>query len=116
MEAGKNLHKRKFKWKNSGLPMKTASVLLLYFEHDHGLIVKDFCSGGELICCLKDGIHNFSRGSAGILCDHVLNAAAAKRFIFGVAGVNNAITEKGEYITRLGMDGDFVMGNVFKHA
>ncbi len=69
---------------------------LLYLKNDHGLIVKNFCSGGELISCFKDCVHDFSCGAAGILGDYVLHAAAAKRFIFRVAGVNNAITKKGE--------------------
>ena len=89
---------------------------LLYLKNDHGLIVKDLCTGGKLISCFKNCVHDFSRGAASVLGDDVLNAAAAKRFIFRVAGVNNAITKKDEYIARLGVNCDFVMGNVFKHA
>lgn len=55
---------------------------LLHFENDHGLIVKDFSTGGELVCCLKDCVHNFPGGAAGVFSDDVLHAAASKRFIF----------------------------------
>jgi hypothetical protein len=89
---------------------------LLYFENDRGLIVKDFCACGKFVCRLENSIHNFTRGAAGILCDDVLHAAAAKMFIFGVAGVNNAITKKDEYIAWLGVNCEFVVRNLFKHA
>src|SRR6267142_2752197 len=70
---------------------------LLYFKNDHGLIVEDFCTGSELVCCFKDCVHNLPCGAAGVLGNYVLHAATAKRFIIRVAGVNNAITKKGEY-------------------
>ena len=55
---------------------------LFHFENDHGLIVKNFRSGGELVCCPENSIHNLSRGAARVFSDDVLHAAASKRFIF----------------------------------
>src|ERR1051326_4031185 len=91
-----------------GWPSARLTESLFHFEHHHGLIVKDFSPGGECVCCLKDCVHNLPCGAAGILRDNVLHAAAAKRFVFRVAGINDAITKEREYITRLGGDRDFV--------
>ena len=94
----------------------SAEGRLFHFEHDRRLIIKDFCTGGEFLGCSEYGVHNLSRCAVGVLCDHVFNAAAAKRFIFWIARVNNAIAKKSEYVTRLGVNCDFVVGNIFKHA
>jgi hypothetical protein len=96
--------------------LQLAGESLFYFEYNRSLIVENFCPGGELISRFKNSVHNFSRGAACVFGDDVFDAAAAKGFIFKVAGVNNAIAKKSEYVTRLGVDRDFVMGDIFKHA
>src|SRR6476646_3287530 len=60
----------------------SAEGRLFHLEHDRSLIVKDLCTGGKLVCCSENSVHNLSRGAACIFGDDVFNAAAAKRFIF----------------------------------
>src|SRR4029077_10208120 len=89
---------------------------LFYLEYDRGLIVKNLTACGKLVGRAKDGIHNFLGRAGGIFVDYLFHTAAAKLFVFGIAGVDDAITEKDEYIAGLGVDGDFVVGNILKHA
>src|SRR6516162_7121357 len=89
---------------------------LFHLKHYDGLIVKNLGAGGKFIGRFKDGVHNFLGRSARVLVDDVFHAAAAKLLVFGIAGIDNTVTEEHEYITRLGVDVDFIVGDVFKHA
>src|SRR5258708_38242253 len=45
----------------------------------------------------------------------MFDADAAELFVAGFAGVNDAVAEECEYVPGLGLDGDLVVSDGFKH-
>src|ERR1700730_1345806 len=75
-------------------------------NRNHGLIVERFLSRRMLGHCFEDQFDNLVGGSIGICGNDLPNPLAAKKFFSPVAGIQNAVAEEYEHVSRFGPESE----------
>src|SRR6266851_3783460 len=72
-----------------------------YSDGHHGLVIEGFDSGGVFGYSLEEGIHDTVRRTARTLGNDLLHSTSAEQLSTPVAGIQDAVAEEHEHISRL---------------